>query len=158
MEEHPSAEWHSMGYVVVLIGVLGYVVSCFLPYGGVAYRPGSSSSLYRIFTQGDAALAAGGFLLLFAGATTVTLISFAALMRPGAWAFPALAAASIVWSMTSIGVLLGAQGFYSSMKFGYWLNIVSIAADVVGTVMVGVPVWARHSGRSSEIPIEEEAG
>jgi hypothetical protein len=145
-EEHPAAESSSLAYAVVLIGVVGFVVSCFLPYAHVVGAPGGYSvSLYRLLTLGDATLAAaGGFLLLFAGAATIALISFVALMRPRAWALPALAAASIVWSLTSIGLLLGAYGFYSSMNVGYWLIVVSIAVVVLGTILVGFSVRARH--------------
>ena len=145
MEEHTAAERHSTGYVVVLIGVLCFVVSCFLPYAEVVGAPGGYSvSLYRLLTLGDTTLAAaGGFLLLFAGAATIALISSAALMRPRAWALPALAAASIVWSLTSIGLLLGAYGFYSSMNVGYWLIVVSIAVVVLGTISAGLSVRAR---------------
>jgi hypothetical protein len=65
MEEHPAIERHTTGYVVALIGVLGFVVSCFLPYAEVVGAPARYSvSLYRLLTLGDATLAAvGGFLL-----------------------------------------------------------------------------------------------
>jgi hypothetical protein len=157
MEEHPVAERHSTGHIVVLDGVLGFVVSCFLPYAEVVGAPGGYSvSLYRLLTLGDATLAAaGGFLLLFAGAGTIGLISLAALMKPRAWALLALAAASMVWSLTSIGLLLGAYGFYSSMSVGYWLTAVSIAVVVVGTILVGLSVPARHRRQTSKTLIEE---
>ena len=150
MEEHPAIERHTTGYVVALIGVLGFVVSCFLPYAEVIGAPGGYSvSLFRLLTLGDSALAAvGGVLLPFAGAATIALISFAALMRPHAWALPALAAASIVWSLTSIGLLLGAYGFYPSLNVGYWLIVVSIALVVLGTTLVGLSVRAGHGGSS----------
>jgi hypothetical protein len=152
MEEHPAIERHTTGYVVALIGVLGFVVSCFLPYAEVVGAPARYSvSLYRLLTLGDATLAAvGGFLLLFAGAATIALISFAALVRPRRWPLPALAAASIVWSLTSIGLLLGAYGFYSSPNVGYWLIVVSIAVVVLGTILVGFPVRASHGRRSPD--------
>jgi hypothetical protein len=157
MEEHPAAERHSTGYAVVLLGVLGFVVSCFLPYAEVVGAPGGYSvSLYRLLTLGDATLAAaGGFLLLFAGAATIAVISFAALMRPRSGAFPALAAASIVWSLTSIGLVLGAYGFYSSMNVGYWLIVVSIAAVVLGTISVGSSVRARRGRQARGTHLEE---
>jgi hypothetical protein len=150
MEEHPAIERHTTGYVVALIGVLGFVVSCFLPYAEVIGAPGGYSvSLFRLLTLGDSTLAAvGGFLLPFAGAATIALISFAALMRSRAWALPALAAASIVWSLTSIGLLLGAYGFYSSLNVGYWLIVVSIALVVLGTILVGLSIRAGHGRRS----------
>jgi lysylphosphatidylglycerol synthetase-like protein (DUF2156 family) len=157
MEEHPVAERHSTGHIVVLVGVLGFVVSCFLPYAEVVGAPGGYSvSLYRLLTLGDATLAAaGGFLLLFAGAATIALISLAALMKPRAWAFPALAAASIVWSLTSIGLLLGAFGLYSSMNVGYWLIVVSIAVVVLGTILEGLSVRTRHRRQAPGTLIEE---
>ena len=157
MEGRPAAESPTVGYVVVLIGVLGFVVSCFLPYAEVVGAPrGYSVTLYRLLTLGDAALAAaGGLLVPFAGAGTTALISFAAVMRPREWAFPALAAASIVWSLTSIGLLLGAYGLYSSMKVGYWLIGISIAVVVLGTILVGRSVQARNGRQARGTLIEE---
>lgn len=56
MEEHPAAESPSAGYVVAMIGALGFVVGCFLPYAE-AGTP-HSLSLYRLITLREAALAA----------------------------------------------------------------------------------------------------
>jgi hypothetical protein len=150
MEEHSTTERHTTGYVVALVGVLGFAVSCFLPYAEVVGAPARYSvSLYRLLTVGDSTLAAvGGFLLPFAGAATIALISLAALLRSRAWVLPALAAASIVWSLTSIGLLLGAYGFYPSVNVGYWLIVVSIALVVLGTILVGLSVRAGHGRRS----------
>ena len=139
MEEHQAAESPSTGYVVAMIGALGFVVGCFVPYAE-AGTP-HSLSLYRLITMRQAALAAAGsHFYLFAGATAIALISLAGLRKPGAWVFPALAAAAIVWSLTWIGILLGGYGFYSSMKVGYWLMAVSIAVVVIGTVLVWLSV------------------
>jgi hypothetical protein len=145
MEKHPVSERHPTGYVVVLIGVVGFVVSCFLPYAEVGTPAGYSISLYRLLTLGDSPLAAAGSLLsVFAGAATIALISLAALKKPRDWVFPALAAASIVWSLTLIGLLLSALAFYSSQSVGYWLIVVSIAVVILGTILVGLSVRARH--------------
>lgn len=157
MEEHPAAERHSTGYVVALMGVLGFVVGCFLPYAEVGAPAEHSLSLYRLITMRVTALAAAGsHLYLFAGAATIALISLAALKKPRAWAFPALAAASIVWSLTWIGILLGGYGFYSSQNVGYWLMAVSIALVVLGTILVGFAVRARH-GRQRTSSVSEQA-
>ena len=145
MEERPATESPSLGYALVLIGALGFVVGCFLPYAEVR-RP-HSWSLYRLITTREAAAAvAGSYLYLFAGAAAIALISVAALRKPRAWAFPSLASASIVWSLTWIGILLGGYGFYTSVNVGYWLMAVSIAVVVLGTILVGSSVRTRHRG------------
>lgn len=138
-----------IGYRVVLVGALGFVVGCFLPYAE-ASTP-HSWSLYRLITTGEAPVAvAGGHLYLFAGAAAIALISLAALKEPRAWAFPALSAASIVWSLTWIGILLGGYGFYTSLNVGYWLMLACVCAVIVGTALV----WT--SSRRAEVVEPEE--
>jgi hypothetical protein len=128
---------------VVLVGALGFVAGCFLPYAE-AGTP-HSLSLYRLITMRQAAVAvAGSHLYLFAGAAAIALTSIAALKKPRVWAFPALAAASMVWSLTWIGILLGGYGFYSSLNVGFWLMTVSIAVVILGMIVVRLSVRARH--------------
>ena len=145
MEEHPTTGSPSLGYAVVLIGALGFVVGCFLPYAEVGAPAEHSPSLYRLLTMREHALAAtGSFLYLFTGVAAIALISLAALKQPRAWTPPALGAASIVWSLTWIGILLGGFGFYSSHNVGYWLMAISIAVVILGTIAVGLSVQARQ--------------
>jgi uncharacterized membrane protein YbaN (DUF454 family) len=56
MNERPSADSGVVGYVIVLVGVAGFVLSCFLPYttfevvvGGGSLA--SSTSFYRLITR-----------------------------------------------------------------------------------------------------------
>src|SRR5262245_34551103 len=78
----PAAS-HPAGYVVVLLGVVGFVVSCFLPfYGGPILGAGESVSLYRLVVDppiGGGLV--GGVLYLFAGAATVGVISLIGIGR-----------------------------------------------------------------------------
>lgn len=154
MEEHPAAGSPSVRYVVVLIGALGFLVGCFLPYADRA--PGEDYlSLYRLITVRETSVAAtGSHLYLFAGASAIALIALAALKKPRSWAFPALAAASMVWSLTWIGILLGGYGFYSSLNVGHWFMAVGIAVVVRGTISMGLSVRARHR-RGTDPFIEE---
>ena len=52
MNERPSAGSGVVGYVVVLVGVIGFVASCFLPYTRFGPAAGSSNSYYDIVTFG----------------------------------------------------------------------------------------------------------
>jgi hypothetical protein len=159
MEERPAAASHAQGYIVVLIGLLGFAVSCFLPY--LEAVGGGSRSLYQLIIQRDdahsAVLAAvGGLLNLLAGPATIALISLAALKKPRTWVFPALAAVSIVWSLTWVGILLNAYGFFSTTPgVGYWLIAFSIAVVVLGTILVGLSIRARHRRQARGAVIEE---
>jgi hypothetical protein len=138
MQARTAAGSSPLGYAVVLIGALGFVVGCFLPYADVgAQAEHSSLSLYRLLSLRESALAAtGSFLYLFTGVTAIALISLAALREPRAWTSPALVAASIVWSLTWIGILLGGYGFYTSLNAGYWLMLACVCVVVLGAALV----------------------
>jgi hypothetical protein len=143
MEERPAAESPPLGYAVVLIGALGFVVGCFLPYAEA--RTPHSWSLYRLLTTKDEAVAVvGAYLDLFAGAAVIALISLAAMKKPRTWAFPALAAASTVWSLTWIAFFLFGYGFYTSLNSGFWLMAFSVAVVVIGTILVGPSIRPRE--------------
>jgi len=71
MHERPSARSRPAGYVVVLLGALGFVVSCFLPYLDYRFLPSQPGppSLYRVIMLSSRTLAeqAGGFAYLLPG-------------------------------------------------------------------------------------------
>jgi len=89
MNERPSAGSGVVGYVIVLVGVAGFVLSCFLPYTtfGVVVGGGSPASstfsFYRLITRntpgGGTLQYVGGLLFLFGGAATVAWVALAGL-------------------------------------------------------------------------------
>ena len=77
----------------------------------------------------------GAFLNLFAGVATIALVSLAGL-RGHRWARPALLALSVAWSLTWIGMALGAIQYLESPRVGYWSIVVSIGVVVAGAIVV----------------------
>ena len=137
MHERPS-EGSRSGYVVVLIGAVGFVVSCFLPYTDFDLPGMVTPSFYRLIvrTGGTATLERiGGSLYLFAGATIVAVIAIAGIARPRRWTPYALAAASAAWSLAWIGALLNTSGLISPKRAGYWGLFVGIGVVVLGTIV-----------------------
>lgn len=132
-----------IGYLVVLIGVAGFIVSCFLPYlslGGTR-----SMSLYQLVVRAGFSQTVmqiiGGFLQLFAGAGTVAWIALTGTRHrrhAHRWLPFALAAATAAWSLTWIGVLLSQSQIVGSEGPGYWSTLLSLVVAIVGTLVVWV--------------------
>jgi hypothetical protein len=137
----PSAS----GYVIVLLGVVGFVLGCFLPYlSGVILAPGEdSASLIRlIWTPAEGLLDHLGALLnLFAGAATAGVVALLGLGRQRGWTPKALVAGVAAWTLTWIGVLLNQAGF-GPHDVGYWVLLASMGVAIVGTVVVWVSLRA----------------
>jgi hypothetical protein len=152
MEEERNSAARPGGYLVVLLGAVAFVGSCFLPY----YDPGTlpmgspTWSLFRTmtFSRHSALGQAGGYLTLFAGVATVAWIAGAGLLGHRRWAPPALLAAAIVWSLTWIGSLLSLPGFLGPVRFGYWFLLLSIGVVLVGAV--GVWLSGRTAAREEQ--------
>jgi hypothetical protein len=68
-----------IGYLVVLLGVAGFVLSCFLPY--TQFFDQVSISYYRLATasRGGTLEYVGGLLLMFGGTATVAWVALAGL-------------------------------------------------------------------------------
>jgi hypothetical protein len=134
----------STGYLVVLLGAAAFVTGLFLPY--FDYRPiaGRAMSLYRLtmLSPGDPATNWGGGLFLFAGVATLAWIAIAGIRGSGGWTRSALAAVTIVWSLTWLGVLLGASLFVVSRAVGYWVLLLSLGVVVIGAISVWVSARA----------------
>jgi hypothetical protein len=112
MDGHQRRGSNLGGYLVVLVGAVGFVVRCFLPYlGGESLLPmGGSVSLYRLTSFGNDGLERlGGLLYLFAGAATVGVIALAGIGRPREWTRYALVAGTAAWTLTWIGILITRQ-------------------------------------------------
>lgn len=128
-----------VGYVMVQLGVLAFVVGCFLPFWDVpsGMRPGNYNTSYfrLVVVEGaDPASNVGGFLLLFGGPAVLAWIASAGI-RGSRWTRPALAAATVVWSLTWIGVLPGVSRFGPltvDRGVGWWILLLGVAVVVVG--------------------------
>jgi hypothetical protein len=159
MNERPSAGSGLIGYVIVLVGVAGFVLSCFLPYTTfgvlVAGSPASSTfSFYRLITRstpdGGTLQYVGGLLFLFGGAATVAWVALAGLRHghherrrtPSI-----LVAVTVAWSLSWIGLLVNASGFYD-VVVGFWSMLVSAGVVIVGTIVVWVS--ARHATQEAD--------
>jgi hypothetical protein len=130
------------GYVIVLLGVVGFVVGCFLPYlSGVILAPGEdSASLIRlIWTPAEGPLEQVGALLnLFAGAATVGVVALLGVGRQRGWTPHALVAGVAAWTLTWIGVLVNQEAAFGPYEVGYWVLLASMGVAIIGTVVVWV--------------------
>jgi len=165
MNERPSAGSGLVGYAIVLVGVAAFVLSCFLPYTTFdALVPADSSSsptfsYYRLVTttpDGGTLQYVGGLLFLFGGAATVAWVSLAGI-RHGHHErrrTPAiLVAVTVAWSLSWIGLLVQASGFYGD-EVGFWSMLLSAGVVIVGTIVVWVS--ARHATQEADSPAGPE--
>ena len=141
----------TVGYAVVLLGAALFVTTCFLPYYGF---PGARSiSLYDQLVARDGGLEFGAVLFLFGGVAIVLVVAIVGLTRserPSGHAF--LAGAVAAWSLSWIGSLLqsarlGGGSAVSgglSLEAGFWLQAVSIAVAVIGTILVAARRMGAH--------------
>ena len=139
VDVRPSAVAHPFGYVVVLIGAVGFAVSCFLPfYGGPILGAGSPVSLYRLVVNSPIGGGeVGGVLYLFAGAAIVGVISLIGSLRARTWTPHALMAGVLVWALTWLGVLLN-QAEFGRHEMGYWTAYASLGVAVMSAIVVWV--------------------
>jgi hypothetical protein len=139
MNERSSAGPGAVGYVIVLVGVAGFVLSCFLPYAQVVDR--LSMSYYELVTRRRLTLQyLGGLLFLFGGAATVASVALAGLRhgRHERRRTPSiLVAVTVAWSSAWIGWLVSVSGG-SGYEVGYWTMLVSVGVVIVGTIVVWV--------------------
>jgi hypothetical protein len=148
MEElRATAPRSVVGYGVVLVGALGFVVGCFLPYITTGQGPLGSPSLFRMVTIGESGVKIVASILgLFTGAAALAWISIVGMRRFRAWTVVALTSVSVVWSLTWIGTLVGGNSMLNNPNaVGYWLMVVGVGVVIVGTAMV----WA--SFRRAEV-------
>jgi hypothetical protein len=91
-----SGPW---GYEIVLVGVVVFVVACFLPYYSQEFGavPSFTPSLYRVQTIGDTWLGTmGGILFLFCGPAALAVCATFGIQRPRAWTAVAIASITVV--------------------------------------------------------------
>jgi hypothetical protein len=146
----PREDWmerrgsRSAGYVIVVLGVMAFVVGCFLPYWDLpsGMRPlNYNTSYFRLIFGVGAGVAAnvGGFLLLFGGPAALAWIAIAGI-HGSWWTRPALSAATVVWSLTWIGVLLGVSRLAvdDARRVGWWVLLLGVGVVVIGTILIWI--------------------
>jgi len=124
VETRPDKGPSVNGYVIVLLGVVGFVVGCFLPYLSGNFLPAEGTiSLFRLIWLGAGRPfeQVGGVLYLFAGAATVGVIALLGIGLRRAWTPPALVTGAAAWTLTWIGVLMNQAGF-GPHAVGYWVG------------------------------------
>ena len=154
VDVRPAAVSHPAGYVLVLLGVVGFVVSCFLPfYGGTVLGASGSISLYdSLRLPGSSTVEAlAARLYLFAGTGIVGVIGFLGIVRHRTWTPHALVAAVAVWTLTWFGVLVSQWGLYQH-EVGYWTALASLGVTVVGTTVVWVSTRSPER-QPAELPV-----
>jgi predicted permease len=130
--------------VIVLLGVVGFVAGCFLPYLSGNFLPAEGTiSLFRLIWLGaERPLDQVGVLLqVFAGAATVGVIALLGIGRRRTWTPHALVAGAAAWTLTWIGLLMSEAAF-GSHEVGYWVLLASMGVAIIGTVVVWVSAKA----------------
>ena len=130
------------GYLVALVGAVGWVVGCFLPLYDITEPAGLTISFYRQISFGSAGTKIGGLLYLFGGIAAIGVISIFGVLRNRSLTGVLLAGAVVAWALISIGVLISLAGSIgefnpgASFGIGYWCCWVSVVIVVAGTAMV----------------------
>jgi hypothetical protein len=143
----------TVGYSIALVGAVGFLVGCFLPYYDFRYPgapvPPVSVSIFRFQTVAlPPAETVAAILYLFTGAATVACISLYGIARRRAGSVMALAAASVVWSLTWAGALISStEGFEG---IGYDVMLASLVVGSIGTVVVAVSYPREGAPRGPE--------
>lgn len=128
------------GYLIVLVGVSGWVVGCFLP---LAKLGGQTISLYQQTSFGSIWNDIGGALYLFGGIAAILVISILGvfgMIRAGTRFL--LVGAVVAWSLVSIGVLISLAASFvgfnpgARLEVGYWCCWASLIVIVVGSAVV----------------------
>ncbi len=143
-----------IGYLVVLAGAGGFLTSCFVPYYGGGFGPGSETvSLYQQGTLGGDSLGwdIGSLLFLFGGVATVSFLAIAGVTRRRPRTAASMLAATVVaWSLTWTGLMIREATFGGlgiTLEWGFWLQALSVSVVVIGTVVV---VATARAGAHSE--------
>jgi hypothetical protein len=123
----PTRPTGRLGYGVVLVGAVGFLTSCFVPY----YGGGGSEtvSLYQQGSLGSDSLGwhVGSLLFLFGGVATVALLALAGVTRRGPRTVASMLAATVVaWSLTWTGLMIREATFGGlgiTLEWGFWLHL-----------------------------------
>ena len=147
-----------VGYVIVLVGAVAFVVGCFLPFWDVpsgmrSLNNGPSYFRFVVVEGAEVATSVGGCMLLFGGPAALAWIAIAGI-NGSRWTRPALAAATVVWSLTWIGVLLGVSRFGDRIVdrgVGWWVLLLGVGVVVIGTIVIWIG-GRRAEGVSPAVP------
>jgi hypothetical protein len=147
----------ALGYVVALIGAVGFVISCFIPFlamGGLS-PAATPVTLYGLFTRfpGHTAYRVGGLLILFGGVAIVSLVAIIGIARPSfrSWARRALLFVAILWAVERVGYLL-VYHTMSGVRAGFWCLVASVAVVVCGALLAEA-----RADRNGRRPRSDEA-
>ena len=137
----------TLGYILGLVGAVGFVVGAFLPFYGFGPEAQLQRSLYLDFTNGGMLSVVGGWLLLFGGVVVIAWLAFSGLPssppRPRPVAF---IAGTVTWAVTWIGLLLvGSDGY--ALKVGFWTMLLAVGVVLVGAITIAS---ALREGRGAE--------
>jgi hypothetical protein len=143
MEQDTISRPFIAGYLIVLVGVAGWVLSCFLALYRITGLDDVKITLFRQVFYGSVMSEVGGLLYLFGAVAVIGVIALLGLLRPRRWISALLAGAVIGWMLISVGALITIGGnigqvstFGASLAVGYWTCWVSVVCVVAGTVAV----------------------
>lgn len=150
-----------VGYLVVLLGVAGWVVSCFLPLYRVPSLDEGSISFFRQLAFGSIGIRLGSLLSLFGAITVIGMISIAGMLRPRRWSGSILAGAVVAGTMSLIGALISLGSAFrlnpgSSLAVGYWCLWASVACVLAGTGIVLISRKRPQVIEGSATPLDAE--
>ena len=150
----------SIGYLVVLLGVAGWTVSCFRPLYRITEAQTVRTTLFRQVSFGSVGTKLGGIVYLFGGIIAIGVFALVGVRVRQRWNVVVLAGAVVAWSLVSIGVLItlgaAASGFSlrSVLGVGYWGLWVSVICVVAGTVILVVSLRAPRTAEGGVAPQE----
>jgi hypothetical protein len=121
------------GYLVALVGLLGFVGSSFLRLEQLPAPAPSKLTLYNQIVDGAKV---GGVIFLFGGVATLAAISIAGALTPRSWTRIALPATTVTWTLTMAGLLLLVAHDAESVCAGFWVLVASLSMVVAGAVLV----------------------
>ena len=151
----------SIGYLVVLLGVAGWAVSCFRPLYRITDLQTVRTTLVRQVSFGSVGARLGGILYLFGGIIAIGVFALVGVRVRQRWNVAVLAGAVVAWSLASIGVLItigaAASGFNlgSVLGVGYWGLWVSVICVVAGTVILVLSLRPRTTEEGGAAPQEQ---
>lgn len=141
MESNATVRPSITGYLIVLVGVVGWVVGCFLPLYTIDH--GGRANLFASFSYSSVWNYGAGVLYLFGGVITIGVISTLGVLRTVRTGTRFLLIGAVAaWSVAFVGflisIVLTLDGFNTDvvLGLGYWCCWASVIAIVTGTVIV----------------------
>ena len=93
----------SLGYLVVLLGVAGWMVSCFRPLYRITEAQTVRTTLVRQVSFGSIGSRLGGILYLFGGIAAIAVFALIGMRVRQRWNVVVLAGAVVAWSLARSG-------------------------------------------------------